>query len=80
MCTKRSFAVAAGPSSLNSSASAVYQVFDRNAKRMQKRRAATKDAGQASRTVEYVRNEVADRMMERFLVSRFLFPRHLLQC
>ncbi|TFK43842.1 S-adenosyl-L-methionine-dependent methyltransferase [Crucibulum laeve] len=44
-----------------------YQVFDRNAKRLQKDRAAAHDSGEKSRTVDYVRNEVADRMMERFL-------------
>jgi NADH dehydrogenase [ubiquinone] 1 alpha subcomplex assembly factor 5 len=47
----------------------VYQVFDRAAKRKQRDRAASKDAGAASRTVDYVRDEVADRMMERLLVG-----------
>ncbi|KAJ6451497.1 S-adenosyl-L-methionine-dependent methyltransferase [Mycena vitilis] len=41
-----------------------FQVFDRNAKRIQKDRAALREG---SRTVDYVREEVADRMMERFL-------------
>ncbi|KAJ7167616.1 S-adenosyl-L-methionine-dependent methyltransferase [Mycena filopes] len=41
-----------------------FQVFDRNAKRIQKDRAALSEA---SRTVDYVREEVADRLMERFL-------------
>ncbi|KAJ7755999.1 S-adenosyl-L-methionine-dependent methyltransferase [Mycena metata] len=41
-----------------------FQVFDRNAKRIQKDRAALKEG---SRTVDYVREEVADRLMERFL-------------
>ncbi|KAJ7129262.1 S-adenosyl-L-methionine-dependent methyltransferase [Mycena epipterygia] len=40
-----------------------FQVFDRNAKRIQKDRAALRED---SRTVDYVREEVADRMMERF--------------
>ncbi|KAG6861845.1 hypothetical protein C0995_011142 [Termitomyces sp. Mi166 len=44
-----------------------YQVFDRNVKRIQKDQAATRDGGERSRTVDYVREEVADRMMERFL-------------
>ncbi|KAG6828657.1 hypothetical protein H0H92_007126 [Tricholoma furcatifolium] len=44
-----------------------YQVFDRNVKRIQKDRAATREGGARSRTVDYVRDEVADRMMERFL-------------
>ncbi|GLB34112.1 putative S-adenosyl-L-methionine-dependent methyltransferase [Lyophyllum shimeji] len=44
-----------------------YQVFDRNVKRMQKDRAATRDGGVRSTTVDYVRDEVADRMIERFL-------------
>ncbi|THV08196.1 S-adenosyl-L-methionine-dependent methyltransferase [Dendrothele bispora CBS 962.96] len=42
-----------------------YQIFDRNAKISQKNRAVTKKDGQSSRTVDYVRDEVADRMMER---------------
>lgn len=45
-----------------------YQVFDRHVKRTQKDQAATRDAGERSRTVDYVREEVADRMMERFIV------------
>jgi NADH dehydrogenase [ubiquinone] 1 alpha subcomplex assembly factor 5 len=45
-----------------------FQVFDRAAKTLQKDRAIERDAGVASRTVDYVRDEVADRMMERLLV------------
>jgi len=45
-----------------------FQVFDREAKKLQKDRAIERDAGVASRTVDYVRDEVADRMMERLLV------------
>lgn len=45
-----------------------FQVFDRAAKQLQKDRAVDRDAGVASRTVDYVRDEVADRMMERLLV------------
>ncbi|KAG6841820.1 hypothetical protein C0991_006227 [Blastosporella zonata] len=44
-----------------------YQVFDRNVKRIQKDQAATREGGARSRTVDYLRDEVADRMMERFL-------------
>ncbi|EAU84405.1 hypothetical protein CC1G_01401 [Coprinopsis cinerea okayama7 len=44
-----------------------YQIFDRNAKRMQRDRAATREGGERSRTVDYVREEVAVRMMERFM-------------
>lgn len=50
-----------------------YQVFDRNAKRLQKDRAASRDGGARSRTVDYVRDEVADRLMERFLVGIVCF-------
>ncbi|KAG8218494.1 hypothetical protein J3R82DRAFT_4127 [Butyriboletus roseoflavus] len=46
----------------------VYQVFDRAAKRTQKDRAASRNGGERSRTVDYVRDEVADRLMERLLV------------
>ena len=49
-----------------------FQVFDRNAKRLQKDRAASRDGGTRSRTVDYVRNEVADRMMERLLVPHWI--------
>ncbi|KAG2156366.1 S-adenosyl-L-methionine-dependent methyltransferase [Suillus clintonianus] len=45
----------------------VYKVFDRTAKRKQRDRAVSRDAGVGSRTVDYVRDEVADRMMERLL-------------
>lgn len=45
-----------------------YQVFDRNVKRMQRNRAARQNGGEQSRLVDYVRDEVAERMMERFLV------------
>jgi len=44
-----------------------FQVFDRAAKQLQKDRAVDRDAGVASRTVDYVRDEVAERMMERLL-------------
>lgn len=47
-----------------------YQIFDRNAKRMQKDRTALREGGGPSRVVDYVRDEAADRMMERFLVRR----------
>ena len=48
---------------------APFRVFDRNAKQLQKDRAAMTDGGERSRTVDYVRNEVADRMFERFSVN-----------
>jgi NADH dehydrogenase [ubiquinone] 1 alpha subcomplex assembly factor 5 len=48
-----------------------FQVFDRGAKQIQKDRAATRDGGQQSRTVDYVRDEIADRMMERLFVRSF---------
>ncbi|KAJ7639279.1 S-adenosyl-L-methionine-dependent methyltransferase [Roridomyces roridus] len=57
--------LAAVPSgSPNPSTLGPFQVFDRNAKRLQKDRAALREG---SRTVDYVRDEVADRMMERFM-------------
>lgn len=49
-----------------------YQVFDRNAKIMQRDRAAARDGGEKSRTVDYVRDEIAERMMERFMVRDVL--------
>lgn len=47
-----------------------FAVFDRDMKRVQRDRAASKNGGEDSRTVDYLRNEVADRMIERLLVSR----------
>ncbi|KAH9927303.1 S-adenosyl-L-methionine-dependent methyltransferase [Fomitopsis serialis] len=44
-----------------------YQVFDRYAKRLQKDNSALREGGARSRTVDYVRDEVADRMIERML-------------
>ncbi|TFY56434.1 hypothetical protein EVJ58_g7647 [Rhodofomes roseus] len=44
-----------------------YQVFDRHAKRLQKDRSALREGGARSRTVDYVRDEVADRMIERMV-------------
>lgn len=46
-----------------------FQVFDRNAKRIQRDRAAARDGGERSRMVDYLRNEIADRMFERFMVN-----------
>ncbi|KAH0839776.1 S-adenosyl-L-methionine-dependent methyltransferase [Lanmaoa asiatica] len=44
-----------------------YRIFDRTAKRTQRDLAASRDRGERSRIVDYVRDEVADRMMERLL-------------
>ncbi|KAF8969362.1 S-adenosyl-L-methionine-dependent methyltransferase [Flammula alnicola] len=64
----RSFAVIPPNSPLpNINTVGPYQVFDRNAKRMQRDRAALRDGGARSRTVDYVREEVAERLMERFM-------------
>jgi len=72
----RAFAVVSG--SLSHNALAPYQVFDRNVKRLQKDRAAARDGGERSRTVDYIRNEIADRMMERLLVRLFFHEQPLL--
>ena len=45
-----------------------HMIFDRDAKRKQKDRVALKEEGSCSRLVDYVRDEVANRMMERLLV------------
>ncbi len=66
--SSRSFAsVAAGNPS-------PFAVFDKHAKKMQKDRAALKNDGESSRTVDYIRNEVADRMLERFEVRKIAYP------
>ncbi|ELU35956.1 methyltransferase domain-containing protein [Rhizoctonia solani AG-1 IA] len=54
-----------------------FRLFDRNAKRIQKDRAALRDSGERSRTVDYVREEVADRLFERVLDIKRRFP-HIL--
>ena len=60
--------VSSGTPSFTSKTTGPYQVFDREAKRLQKDRAALKDGGEASRTVDYVRDEIAYRMLERLQV------------
>ncbi|EKM59932.1 uncharacterized protein PHACADRAFT_115300 [Phanerochaete carnosa HHB-10118-sp] len=44
-----------------------FQVFDRKVKALQKDRSAILEDGKRSRTVDYIREEVADRMIERLL-------------
>ena len=56
-------------SSVNPNSVGPFQVFDRNVEVLQKDRGAIIDNGKKSRTVDYVRNEVAERMIERFMVS-----------
>ena len=58
-------------------APAPYQVFDRYAKVLQRDRSAVSSRVQNSRTVDYLRDEVADRLVERMLVSIYplVFPR-----
>jgi len=63
----RCYASAAASSSPNPYTLGPFQVFDRRAKELQKDRAAFKDGGTQSRTVDYVRDEVADHMLERLL-------------
>lgn len=66
--TRNFAAVSSGSTPLHLTSSNPYQVFDRHAKLLQKDRAAARDGGARSKTVDYVREEVAERMMERFLV------------
>lgn len=83
--SSRRYASVSSSSPLNPNSVGPFQVFDRNAKRMQRDRSAVKDSGEASRTVDYVREEVADRMLERLLVSHVaqftggFYPIHTLQ-
>ncbi|CDO68448.1 hypothetical protein BN946_scf184760.g4 [Trametes cinnabarina] len=63
---RNTYASVSSSSSLNPNSVGPFQVFDRNVKRMQKDRAAARDGGVRSRTVDYVRNEVADNLAERF--------------
>ena len=65
---RRGFAaISSAPSPARGPTLGTFQVFDRNAKRMQKNRAAIRDDGVPSTTVNYLRDEVADRLMERFM-------------
>jgi hypothetical protein len=54
---------------------APFEVFDRSAKRKQRDRAATRadsetgEVGAKSRVTDYLKNEVAERMFERFEVG-----------
>jgi NADH dehydrogenase [ubiquinone] 1 alpha subcomplex assembly factor 5 len=72
---KRSFASVKGtqPHVLNA-----YQVFDRRAKQLQKDRGASGNGPVDNLAVDYLREEVAQRMFERFLVSAPLFFRSVL--
>lgn len=64
----RSLASISSGGLLNPNTVGPYQVFDRRAKRLQKDRSALRDDGERSRTVDYVRDEVADRLIERLMV------------
>ena len=64
-------------SQINPASRSPLQVFDRQAKRLQKDRAAARDGGIRSRTVDYVRDDVANRMIERFMASIYsVFSSH----
>lgn len=73
----RKYATASNPSPLGGQTMSPFRLFDRNTKRMQKDRAALRDSGERSRTVDYVRDEVADRMIERVMDIKRHFP-HIL--
>ncbi|OSX59519.1 hypothetical protein POSPLADRAFT_1184289 [Postia placenta MAD-698-R-SB12] len=63
----RLYAAVSASSPINPHTVGPYRIFDRHAKRRQKDRSALREAGVRSRTVDYVRDEVADRMIERLL-------------
>ncbi|KAL0580521.1 hypothetical protein V5O48_001508 [Marasmius crinis-equi] len=67
LCQTRRYASVSnsGSPSFSSHTAGPYQVFDRQAKRMQRDRAALREGGTASRTVDYVREEIALRMLDR---------------
>ncbi|KAJ3535057.1 hypothetical protein NM688_g7032 [Phlebia brevispora] len=68
ICWQRSRRYASVSSSLESPGSVgPFQVFDRKVKVLQKDRSAVFDGGQRSRTVDYVRDEVAERLIERLM-------------
>lgn len=65
---RRAFAAISAKSPIHLDSTGPYLVFDRNVKRIQRDRTALTEGGKRSRTVDYVRDEVAERMLERFLV------------
>ena len=72
----RTLASVSSSSPINPNSVGPFQVFDRNAKRMQKDRSAARNGGERSRTVDYARDEIADRLIERMQVRQtqsFLF-------
>lgn len=69
----RGYATASGSSPLGAHTLSPFRLFDRNAKRIQKDHAALRESGERSRMVDYVREEVADRLFERVLVRILLF-------
>ncbi|KAH7343878.1 S-adenosyl-L-methionine-dependent methyltransferase [Rhizoctonia solani] len=73
----RRYATASSSSPLGTHTMSPFRLFDRNAKRIQKDRAASRESGERSRTVDYVRDEVADRLFERVLDIKRRFP-HIL--
>ncbi|CAE6425644.1 unnamed protein product [Rhizoctonia solani] len=73
----RRYATASGGSPFSAHTMSPFRLFDRNAKRIQKDRAALRASGERSRTVDYVREEVADRLFERVLDIKRRFP-HIL--
>ncbi|GAB1524909.1 hypothetical protein RhiTH_008065 [Rhizoctonia solani] len=73
----RGYATASSGSPFSAHTMSPFRLFDRNAKRIQKDRAALRDSGERSRTVDYVREEVADRLFERVLDIKRRFP-HIL--
>lgn len=50
-------------------ASQAHRVFDRHVKQIQKDQAALAQSGDASRLVDYVRNSVAESLIERLMVE-----------
>jgi NADH dehydrogenase [ubiquinone] 1 alpha subcomplex assembly factor 5 len=65
---RRSLASVASSGSSNPLTVGPFRVFDREAKVIQKNTSATAEGGSRSRTVDYVREEVADRLLERLMV------------
>jgi hypothetical protein len=61
---------------LTSPTPSAFRIFDRHAKLLQKNRAAALNGGEISRQVDYVRDEVANRMIERFMARQtFIFSK-----
>lgn len=68
LCLKHAFSKRTMATFSSTNVTQPFAIFDRNVKRMQRDRAAAANNGDTSRTVDYLRNEVSNILIERLLV------------